>query len=108
MSFTLKSRQEITKTLKRAFSVCKYPELEIRVAPIGLPGRLLLIIPKRVGNAPQRNRIRRRLKAIFVENKLFELPYNWVFFIKPGIQKWTFVHMKEVILVCATKLLAST
>ena len=47
--------------------------LEIRHAPqLKEFGRILIVIPKRSGKAAQRNRIRRRLKSIFYEERLFE------------------------------------
>lgn len=45
-------------------------------------GRLLLVIPKKIGTAPQRNKLRRRLKAIFFENKLFSCGKDIVFIAK--------------------------
>jgi ribonuclease P protein component len=100
-SLTLKSRQEILQALKKATRVCTYPELEIRKVFLDqAPGKILIIIPKKVGNAPLRNKIRRRLKALFFENKLNTLPYNWIFFVKPGINKWSFQQLCDVVLSC--------
>lgn len=57
--------------------------LEILLAPRSLDyGRLLISVPRRAGNAPQRNRFKRRIKAIYYESKLFELPFDWAVIVK--------------------------
>lgn len=45
-------------------------------------GRLLLMISKKTGNAPQRNKLRRRLKDIFYKEQLFLCKKEWVFIAK--------------------------
>ncbi len=61
--------------------------LEIRLAPKLLPmGRIVVITARASGNAPKRNRIRRRLKSIFYEEKLFDQGYDWIVIArKPAI-----------------------
>ncbi len=44
-------------------------------APAGGPGSLVVVTPRRIGTAPERNRVRRRLRALFYENGLFAYPY---------------------------------
>ncbi len=39
-------------------------------------GRILLIVPRQSGSAPQRNLIKRRLKSIFYEHKLYEKGFD--------------------------------
>lgn len=38
------------------------------------PGKLLIVTPRRMGKACQRNRLRRQVKEIFFQEKLFEKP----------------------------------
>ncbi len=45
-------------------------------------GRILVITSRKIGNSPKRNKIRRRLKSIFYEDKLYELPYDCVVIAK--------------------------
>ena len=70
--------------VKRAFSYAKLHsqikglkllESEIPDQPgqLGLEhGKLLIVIPRRVGKASKRNKIRRQIRAIFYEEKLYE------------------------------------
>jgi ribonuclease P protein component len=76
-----------------------YPAFDIKRAP-GLQayGRMLIVIPRKVGNAPQRNLIRRRLKSIFYEEKLYEQPYDWLLFIKPTATAIDFQTLKQYLL----------
>lgn len=49
-------------------------------------GRILVITSRKVGNAPERNKIRRRLKAIFYKEKLYTAKQDcFVIIKKPGI-----------------------
>ena len=65
---------DITKLLKTAKVKARIPGLRILAALSTLPehGRVLIITPRRSGNSPQRNLIRRRIKAIFVEDELYK------------------------------------
>ena len=83
--------------LKSARLVHRQAELDIRSLPRDsdssrLPGRILIITPRKVGNAPQRNLLRRRLKAIFREEKILKISrcdrllsqrLNWSYFSRP-------------------------
>jgi ribonuclease P protein component len=60
--------------------------LEILLAPRSLDyGRLLLSVSRRTGNAPQRNRFKRRIKALFYEFKLFNLKFDWIVLAKSKV-----------------------
>lgn len=50
-------------------------------------GRILIITPRVSGNAPERNKARRRIKNLFYENELFKTPYDYaIIFKKDGTQ----------------------
>ena len=96
---TLWTKKEILALFKSAKRFCYHPGIDIRVTPKKQPlGRLLIVTPKKMGNAPERNRVRRRLKAIFYENKLYDLGFDWLFFAKPGIADVPFSQLKDFIL----------
>ncbi len=84
-TFTQKEIQAIFKSAKRAY---KGPGLDILLAPTCQQyGRILVITPRKVGTAPERNRIRRRLKAIFYQEQLYNYQLDcFVIIKKPGIQ----------------------
>ena len=58
-------------------------------------GRLLIIISRKVGKAHDRNLLRRRIKAIFYENKLYQKPQTLILITyKPAIDL-TFDNLKD-------------
>ena len=69
-------------------------------------GRILLIVPKYFGNAPKRNQLKRRLKSVFINNKLFE--YKFDVSVKPANkQNISFADIKTQIKTAYDKLLAN-
>lgn len=53
------------------------PGLTFVIAPGLKPhGRILVVTPRKLGNAIERNTLRRRLKAAFFENNLATEPYD--------------------------------
>lgn len=63
-----------------------------------LPGRILIITPRKIGNAPQRNRLRRRFKALFHEEKIFEKSYDFVIYCRKGSANLSFQELKSLFL----------
>ncbi len=73
------TRRETEQLFKQIQVRVKKLGLEILLAPRSLQfGRCLISISKKAGNAPQRNRLRRRIKAIFYTMRLFQTPFDWV------------------------------
>lgn len=100
------SRAEVLSLLKNARMVCRHAGLDIRATQRTAQfGKILIIIPRKVGSAPERNLIRRRIKAIFYEERFFELPFDWVFFVKPEATAWPFSQMREHMLACRQTLM---
>lgn len=88
------------KEIKQVFKKARYsyisPELDVKISPrTDDLGKLLIIIPKKVGNAPARNLIRRRLKSIFYENEIYKQPHNFLIFCKPNILSLDYKTLKE-------------
>src|SRR5271155_3759331 len=74
---------EVKTILKRGKRVLKTPTADIIVAPQGLEhGRILVITPRRIGKASKRNKIRRRIKALFYEQKFYERGIDCLAIIK--------------------------
>jgi len=61
-------------------------------------GRVLIVTSRKVGNAPERNKIRRRLRSIFYEEKVFELLYDWIVLVKKNAVKLEFEELKKLFL----------
>jgi ribonuclease P protein component len=91
-------KQEIRELFKKAQPMIKSQGLEIRLAPQILDySRILIVTPRKAGNAVERNRIRRRLKSIFFEEKLFEQPFDCIVLVrKPAIQL-SFDELKQLL-----------
>lgn len=69
-------------------------------------GRVLIIASRKVGNAPERNLIRRRIKSIFYEEKLFSLPFDCVVIAQKSIVSLSFEQLKNLILATYSKMVS--
>lgn len=58
-------------------------------------GKLLVVIPKKFGNACARNRFRRQVKAIFYESKLYLHPIESVLIVYAQAKALSFDQIKE-------------
>jgi ribonuclease P protein component len=77
------TQKEITAIFRKSSRVYKGPGLDILMAPALKDfGRVLVVTPRKVGTAPERNRIRRRIKALFYEHKLYEYLFDTCIIIK--------------------------
>jgi ribonuclease P protein component len=93
------TRKEIDNFFKNAQAVFKSPALTILRAPrTKEKSRLLLIVPRKVGTAPQRNKLKRRLRALFYEEKMFlELHDIGIIARKQAIEL-SFEQLKQILL----------
>jgi len=57
-------------------------------------GRILVIISRKVANAPKRNKLRRRLKSIFLEENLLHGPIDCIVICKIGSADLPFAELK--------------
>ena len=60
-------------------------------------GRILIITPKKIGSAPQRNLIRRRLKALYYEELHYTHGYDIVIYCRKGSAELSFQALKEIL-----------
>lgn len=60
--------------------------------------KILIVTSRKIGNAPKRNKIRRQLKAIFYEEKLFNGKFNCILIAKKSIFNLSFIQLKDVFL----------
>lgn len=94
-SFT---RTEVATLFKSAQSKVKLPGLRILRASATSPfGRVLIVTPRKVGNAPHRNLIRRRIKALYRENKFYTYPYDCIFLIGKECVSIPFEKLRHLI-----------
>jgi len=91
------ARSDIVRLLRKGRKIYQAPELDVRVIPSKSDiGRILIIIPKKVGSAPKRNKIRRRLKAIFYAYRLYTYKYDWAWFIKPAGAHLSYHELRHI------------
>lgn len=77
------SKKEIAQLFLVAKRVIRQSGLDILLAAsLSSVGRLLIVTPAKIGTAPDRNRIRRRLKALFFEKNFSSLPFDCVIIVK--------------------------
>lgn len=88
---------EVKTILKRGKRVLKTPTTDIIVSPkMHEFGRILVITPKRIGKASQRNKVRRRIKALFFEEKLYEKGVDCIAIIKKEGIETPFDELKAI------------
>ena len=63
--------------------------------PLTHHGKLLIIIPQIAGKAPTRNLLRRRIKAIYFEEKLYEKPIISILLVYKEAIKLSFDEIKS-------------
>ena len=95
-SFT---QSDISTLLKTARVKARIPGLRILTASPALAehGRILIITPRKSGNAPQRNLIRRRLKSIFIEDHLYNKKIDFVVIVRSEGIKTPFAALRKLL-----------
>lgn len=85
------------KTAKRGF---RSPSLDILLLPqTYATGRMLAVISAKIAHAQLRNSIRRRLKAIFYEEKLYMRGYDFIIICKTQALHLPFHKLKDITLL---------
>ncbi|MCL4380391.1 ribonuclease P protein component [Candidatus Dependentiae bacterium] len=92
------SQQEIDQLFAASQCVVRTATVTIlRAMATQKLARLLIITKRTVGSAPKRNRLRRRLKAIFYEQQLFTKGYDYIIIAKPGATTLSFQALQELL-----------
>jgi len=95
-SFTQKDIQELFKNTRL---VVMQPPLLIRIGPAKKSvGRLLVVTPKAVGSAPIRNKLRRRLKSLFYQEKFYSLGKDCIILARQGAGELTYEQLHTLLL----------
>ncbi|MBM18317.1 MAG: ribonuclease P protein component [Epsilonproteobacteria bacterium] len=93
------SKKELDSFFKHAKRVYRNQAFTILANPKQQDiARILVIIPKKYGNAPARNLIKRRLKSIFWEEQLYTKKNDIIFIVRPDAKKLSFQDLKNVCL----------
>jgi ribonuclease P protein component len=92
------TQKEIDKLFTTIQYRVKNPAMDILLCPKQKDfGRLLLIVSRKVGNAPERNKIRRRLKSIFYEEKFYHKPFDCIIIAKKEAVPLSFDALKKLL-----------
>lgn len=91
------------KELDHFFSVAKSPKknqaFTFLIAPTDQDfGKILVVASRKYGNAPQRNLLKRRFKAIFWEEKLYEKRIDLAVIARPAGKTYDFEKLKALLL----------
>lgn len=79
------SNAEIAQIFKKARRAVRHPGLDILCTPAAQKSaRILVVTSRKVGNSPQRNLIRRRLKSLFYEMGHCDQGVDCVVIVKPA------------------------
>ncbi len=93
------SKKELDHFFAIAKAAKKNQAFTILIAPTTHPfGRILIMIPKAYGNAPERNRLRRQLKSIFIQEKLYEHKSDLVIISRPAAKKYDFQNLSQLLI----------
>ena len=92
------TQHEIDYAFKNARRVIAHPGIHILLAPKQKElGRILVIASRKIGNAVQRNKLKRQLRSVFNENKLFENPFDCIVLFKKS-SEFSFDDLKKLLL----------
>lgn len=94
------TKREIEYLFRHARRVVRNQFCTILVAPRQNQdfGRVLIVVSRQVGSAPERNLIRRRIKAIFYEEQLFTFDVDCVVIAYKRMVTLTFDQLKALLL----------
>lgn len=91
------SKNEVSQLLKRAKRTQRTTVFDVLASPRKHDyARLLVITPRRTAKASQRNKIRRRLKALFYEEEFYTRAYDYIFIIKKPAFDLSFDQLKTL------------
>ena len=93
------SAKHIDQIFKSARRIIAQPGIHILISPIAHPfGKILIIAPRAIGTAPVRNKLRRQLRSIFYQEKLFQKGLHCIAILKIGCPNLSFIKLRELLL----------
>ncbi len=92
------SRTQVQEIFKKAQRVLKLSGLIFLCAHRAKEyGRILIVTPAAMGTAPERNKIRRQLKALFYEKQFFTQGYDMVVLVKKEARELSFEELAHLL-----------
>lgn len=92
------SQQEAALFFRHARRILRHPAFDILIAPrIAQTPKLMVVTPRRIGNAPDRNKARRRIKALFHEVQPLSDQYDCALVLKKPAIKLSYAELVTLI-----------
>jgi len=89
-------KSEIDQIFKNSKLKARVSGLKLLHGPTKLDyGKILIVIPASSGKAVERNKFKRRVKSIFYEEGLFQIPVNWVLLAYKDAMGLSFEEIKK-------------
>ncbi len=99
------TKAEIDLAFSKARRLLRHTGFDILAAPAQKEiGRILIIASRKIGNAPTRNKIRRRLKAIYFTHKLYQKGFDVIVLVKKAHQKLSFDEIEQALITALSSL----
>lgn len=100
-SLSLFTKKEVSLFFETSKIKARIPGLRVLMAPAQKEhGRILIITPRRSGNSVERHLIRRRLKAIFLTERLYTQGFDCGIIVRSEGIATSFEELKKLLL-CA-------
>ncbi len=92
------SGAEVTALFRTSTRIMRTPFMDILARPATRQfGRILVVTPRRIGSAPARNKIRRQLKSLYYQCKLYERNLDLMVITKPQALETSFVLLQALL-----------
>lgn len=92
-------RKEISFLFEHAIRIKQSSSFVLlRAKQQGAFGRILVINSKKVGNAPARNLLKRRIKSLFYSAKIDQKGFDWVFIARQKATTLSYVALEQKLL----------
>jgi ribonuclease P protein component len=93
------SKSDITALFKKGKRLRQPPYFDlIYTKALDGTGHLIIVTSRLIGPAPERNKIRRRMKAIFHEHSILDQGMDYIFIIKKEALELSFDELKKLVL----------
>lgn len=100
------TKDEAARAMRVSHLIFKGPAFDIRLAPQSSSvARVLIVTPRKSGNAVKRNLFRRRSRALFAKLALTEGAYDWLIFAK-NISDLSFDALHKIFITTSSGLSA--
>lgn len=94
-SFSKNEVETAFELVKPKAKMSGFKLLQAKTDDAELSGKLLIVIPKKSGSATTRNFLRRQIKSIFYQEKLFKKPSVSIIIVYAGAKKASFAEIKN-------------